>query len=83
MATDETLQLKLMSIGDSGVGKSWLLLRWATPADKFDKQVKSAGSTATIGIDFKNKNVDIDGQKVKLQIVCVNSVISYAMYCHI
>lgn len=50
----------------SGVGKSWLLLRWAGENGKFSK---SAQSMPTIGIDFKMKNVNINGKRVKVQIV--------------
>eukprot|EP01036_Dinobryon_divergens_P023919 gene23919-32317_t len=59
------IQLKLLTIGDSGVGKSWLLLRWAGENGKFSK---SAQSMPTIGIDFKMKNVNINGKRVKVQI---------------
>ena len=62
---EEATQLKLLTIGDSGVGKSWLLLRWANENAKFTK----TQSMPTIGIDFKMKNIEIDGKRVKLQIV--------------
>lgn len=55
------MQIKLLMIGDSGVGKTCLLLRYAN--DSF-----SPTFITTIGIDFKIKNVDIDGKRVKLQI---------------
>eukprot|EP01083_Nonionella_stella_P132767 403687_1 len=53
--------LKLLMIGDSGVGKSCLLLRFC------DESFTQSFIT-TIGIDFKIKSMDIDGQRVKLQI---------------
>jgi small GTP-binding protein len=56
----ETL-VKLLIIGESAVGKSCLLLRFAE--DSFSETFLS-----TIGIDFKVRPVEIDGQKVKLQI---------------
>jgi len=62
--SDDVTQIKLVTIGDSGVGKSWLLLRWATESDKFTK----THSMFTVGIDFKMKTVDIDGKKVKVQV---------------
>jgi Ras-related protein Rab-18 len=40
--------LKILIIGESGVGKSSLLLRFTD--DKFDQQM-----AATIGVDFKGK----------------------------
>eukprot|EP00887_Chlorella_sp_A99_P005509 scaffold1.g5509.t1 len=53
--------VKLLLIGDSGVGKSCLLLRFAE--DSF-----TSSFITTIGIDFKIKKVLIDGKWVKLQI---------------
>ena len=52
---------KLLLIGDSGVGKSSLLLRFSD--DTYDTNFNS-----TIGVDFKIKTVDLDGKVVKLQI---------------
>ena len=53
--------IKLLLIGDSGVGKSCLLLRYSD--DSF-----TSSFIATIGIDFKIKSILIDDSKVKLQI---------------
>jgi len=53
--------IKLLMIGDSGVGKSCLLLRFSD--DSF-----TTSFITTIGIDFKIKTVEIDGKRVKLQI---------------
>jgi len=55
------LQIKLLMIGDSGVGKTCLLLRYAN--DSF-----SPTFITTIGIDFKIKTVVLDNTVVKLQI---------------
>jgi len=52
---------KLLLIGDSAVGKTCILFRFAD--DNFNTSFIS-----TIGIDFKIKTVDIDGKRVKLQI---------------
>lgn len=53
--------MKILLIGDSGVGKSCLLVRFVE--DKFNPSF-----ITTIGIDFKIKTVDINGKKVKLQL---------------
>ncbi|TYH40270.1 hypothetical protein ES332_D12G235800v1 [Gossypium tomentosum] len=52
---------KLLLIGDSGVGKSCLLLRFAD-----DSYLDSYIST--IGVDFKIRTVEHDGKIIKLQI---------------
>ncbi|MQL97849.1 hypothetical protein Taro_030550 [Colocasia esculenta] len=53
---------KLLLIGDSGVGKSCLLLRFAD-----DSYLESYIST--IGVDFKIRTVEQDGKTIKLQIM--------------
>ena len=53
---------KLLLIGDSGVGKSCLLLRFAD--DTYTESYIS-----TIGVDFKIRTIELDGKTVKLQIV--------------
>ena len=53
--------LKFLVIGDSGVGKTCILLKFCE--DSFTNV-----HLTTIGIDFKLKNIDIGGKKVKLQI---------------
>jgi len=52
---------KLLLIGDSGVGKSCLLLRFAD--DTYRQSYIS-----TIGVDFKIRTIDLEGKTVKLQI---------------
>ena len=53
--------IKLLLIGDSGVGKSCLLLRFSD--DSF-----TTSFITTIGIDFKIKTIQLDGKTIKLQI---------------
>lgn len=53
--------IKLLMIGDSGVGKSCLLLRFSD--DSF-----TTSFITTIGIDFKIKTIELDNKRIKLQI---------------
>jgi GTPase SAR1 family protein len=55
---------KIVLIGDSGVGKSSILLRFAD--DQFNENFY-----ATIGVDFRFKQIEVDGKNVKLQIVLI------------
>jgi len=59
-ATGE-IAMKLLILGDSGVGKTCLLLRFAD--DSY-----SDSFISTIGIDFKHRTIELDGRKIKLQI---------------
>jgi Ras-related protein Rab-8A len=53
--------VKLIIIGDSGVGKTNILMRFCE-SDFKDNYV------ATIGVDFKIKVLAVDGMRLKLQI---------------
>ncbi|KAM5198448.1 ras-related protein Rab-26 isoform 17-T17 [Hipposideros larvatus] len=53
---------KVMLVGDSGVGKTCLLVRFK------DGAFLAGTFISTVGIDFRNKVLDVDGMKVKLQI---------------
>jgi len=61
MKRDYDYLFKLVLIGDSGVGKSCLLLRFAD--DSFTDSYIS-----TIGVDFRFRTVNIENKTVKLQI---------------
>lgn len=52
---------KILMIGDAGVGKSSMLLRFTD--DSFDDHIQS-----TIGVDFKVKHMDVNDKRVKLTI---------------
>jgi Ras-related protein Rab-8A len=54
--------IKLLIVGDQGVGKSCLLLRFS------DDSYSSSSFIRTVGIDFKIRTVEIDNKRCKLQI---------------
>jgi len=60
-ASEYDYLFKLLLIGDSGVGKSCLLLRFAD--DTYTESYIS-----TIGVDFKIRTIELEGKTVKLQI---------------
>jgi len=61
MSNEYDYLFKLLLIGDSGVGKSCLLLRFAE--DSYTESYLS-----TIGVDFKIRTIDLEGKTIKLQI---------------
>uniref|UniRef100_A0A0N4ZVH5 small monomeric GTPase n=1 Tax=Parastrongyloides trichosuri TaxID=131310 RepID=A0A0N4ZVH5_PARTI len=62
MANDDVLTtLKILVIGESGVGKSSLMLRFVD--DTFNPEL-----SATIGVDFRVTTVNVNGDLVKLAI---------------
>mmetsp|Transcript_13273 Transcript_13273/g.27864 ORF Transcript_13273/g.27864 Transcript_13273/m.27864 type:complete len:349 (+) Transcript_13273:321-1367(+) len=52
---------KLLMIGDAGVGKSSMLIRFTD--DAFDEHIQS-----TIGVDFKVKHLELSNKRIKLTI---------------
>uniref|UniRef100_A0A8C9MRS5 small monomeric GTPase n=1 Tax=Serinus canaria TaxID=9135 RepID=A0A8C9MRS5_SERCA len=54
--------VRVMLVGDSGVGKTCLLVRFK------DGAFLAGSFISTVGIDFRNKVLTVDGVKVKLQI---------------
>ncbi|XP_050525185.1 ras-related protein Rab-8A-like isoform X2 [Daktulosphaira vitifoliae] len=62
MAKTYDYLFKLLLIGDSGVGKTCVLFRYAEDA------YNATTFISTIGIDFKIRTVELDGRRIKLQI---------------
>ena len=60
-AIDFDFMLKYIIIGDSGVGKSNILLRYTT--DKFNEEFQT-----TIGVEFGAKNIKINNKIFRIQI---------------
>jgi len=58
---DSDVIVKIVIIGDSGVGKTNILVRFCDNDFKINY-------SATIGVDFKIKVINIEGIKIKLQI---------------
>ncbi|CAH8666301.1 unnamed protein product [Dicrocoelium dendriticum] len=61
MSDTSTVRIKLIILGDSGVGKSSLIRRFVE--DHF-----LSDEPATIGFDFKPFNIDVDGESVQFNI---------------
>ncbi len=61
MTTEPSVTFKILTIGESGVGKTCILRRFVE--NKFLKN-----HLATIGIDFKTKTLNINDQEIKLKI---------------
>ena len=55
---------KILLIGDSGVGKSCIILQYTE--NNFSQNLMNS-----IGVDFKLKTIEVDGKVVKLQIVSI------------
>lgn len=66
--------LKVVILGDGGVGKSCLMNRFVS--NQFDEH-----SFHTIGVEFLNKDIDIDGDTYTLQVS--NNFFNNKMYIHI
>jgi hypothetical protein len=62
-SSETVATLKLLLIGSSGTGKSSLLMRFVDGVFLAPDEI-----TATIGVDFKVKVIDVEGKKYKLTI---------------
>lgn len=57
------LLIRILMIGDSSVGKTSLVLR-------YDKRGFNLRFTTTIGVDYSDRLLELDGRQVKLQVCC-------------
>ena len=53
---------KIIVLGDSNVGKTCLTFRFCV--GKFPERTE-----ATIGVDFREKNVDVEGENIKVVLI--------------
>jgi len=60
-AATATRRVKLLMLGDSGVGKSSLIMRWTL--DTFSPSLVS-----TVGVNFKSRKVSIANEAVQVQV---------------
>ncbi len=60
--SNREIKYKIGLVGESGVGKSCLLVRWV------DNDFFEADDKYTIGVDFKYKTVQVKDKSIKLQI---------------
>ena len=58
---DQKCFIKVVAVGDSGVGKTSLI-------QMFEQTKFTDNFKPTIGADFSNKDIEIDGRPVTLQI---------------
>lgn len=58
---DSEIQLKIVLVGDSGVGKSNII-------SKFTKNEFNFQSKTTIGVEFATKVVNVEDKSIKVQI---------------
>lgn len=75
------LKGQLLLIGDSGVGKSCLLLRFADDTYT-ESYISTIGVSLALGVadhqvDFKIRTIELEGKTVKLQIVRMNADSAY------
>jgi len=61
LTTEYDHLFKLVIIGDTSVGKSCLLVRFADHS-------YTESYISTIGVDFKIRTIELDGKVIKLQI---------------
>ena len=60
--------MKVVFVGDVGVGKTSLISRYCWADSDLDPFVLSATYAPTIGLDFRTKMIETQDKRVKLQI---------------
>jgi GTPase SAR1 family protein len=56
--------IRLLIVGETGVGKTSLILRFHEDHFTFNQKT-------TIGVDYKAKEIALDGEMVKLQVIII------------
>lgn len=74
MATRKKVLLKVIILGDSGVGKTSLMNQFVNK--KFSNQYK-----ATIGADFLTKEITVDDRNVTMQVPCPKHLLFAFIIC--
>ena len=70
MASRKKVLLKVIILGDSGVGKTSIMNQYVN--NKFSNQYK-----ATIGADFLTRDVDVGDRRVTMQVITFYLVIVF------
>ena len=66
--------IRLLIVGETGVGKTSLLVR-------FNEGNFYSDQKTTIGVDYKAKEIEIDGEVVKLQVLAIDTKKCYMGLC--
>lgn len=61
MSSENCYFIKLLLLGDAGVGKSSIMMRYTEGEFK-------DGLIGTAGVDYKRKNIELGGKSVKIMI---------------
>lgn len=73
----KTKLLKVVILGDGGVGKSALLTRFVS--NRYDEN-----NFHTIGVEFMNKDIVVDGEKYTLQVGEMSgAVVTFTVCCQL
>jgi Ras-related protein Rab-1A len=67
--SDSELPLKVLMLGESGVGKTCLIKRWKDEGfgDERDITQTLKNMQTTAGVDFVMKALEVDGKRVKVK----------------